>query len=758
MYPNNPALISLKQFYMLKKYLSSIILIFLLGSCFSSFGQRKEISLNGTWEITKTNYQENEPGVFKSKIQVPGLVDMAIPAIDTLPDFNGQVLQLAVAATDVKPSKSDNAIQTIPRDESWYYNDSKYWYKRNFVLNEPVGDIALLKINKAMYHTTVFVNGKFAGENFYSFSPTYVDVLPFLNPIGVENELIISVGSRNNLPDTVIRGDDFEKFFFVPGIYDDVSLILSAKPFISNVQVVPDVNGSQLRVVAEIVTDNIEKKFSLNYSVKENVSGREIAKPAFLEVKPAKTGLTIVDFVIDMKGFKAWTPESPFLYRLELSTGIDNKQMRFGMRTFETADGKVLLNGKPYFMRGTNICIFRFFEDSERGSLPWDWNWVTNLNLLFKEMNWNSMRYTIGPPPEKWYEIADSIGFLIQDEYPIWKGHVPKPDGVTAVSLANEYKEWMRERWNHPSVVIWDGQNESVYDTTAKAINMVRKLDLSNRPWDNGWALPASDSDVMESHKYFFYPYFAAFKNNKPVVIKEGVIKDNFKEPSGPSGPNFNNWPKNKPIKNPVIMNEYTWLWVNRDGSPTTVTDSIFTKLFPNSNTPVKRLETYAKTLAMETEYWRCHRRFAGVMYFSGLSYSRPQHPRGITSDNFRDVKNLELDPEFVKYVRPAFSSVGIMIDFWDEKVVAGEAFEIPVILINDTYEKYSGEVALSIVDADNNTVSQLTGNVNLKSLEKKDYSFKMIMPVSKGNYTIKAEINYKTEHVFSVRDIQVKE
>ena len=35
------------------------------------------------------------------------------------------------------------------------------------------------------------------------------------------------------------------------------------------------------------------------------------------------------------------------------------------MRTFSTNpdDGTVLLNGKAYYMRGTNVCIGRFFED-----------------------------------------------------------------------------------------------------------------------------------------------------------------------------------------------------------------------------------------------------------------------------------------------------------------------------------------------------------------------------------------------------------
>jgi hypothetical protein len=740
------------------KYQSVFLLLFVLCSSYQSFSQRKEISLNGIWEITKTSNTQTSPGFFKSEIQVPGLVDMAVPAIDTLPDFSGQTLQLAVAQTDVKPSKTDNAIQTIPRDESWYYNDVIYWYKRKFILNEPVRNIALLKINKAMYHTKVYVNGKFAGENLYNFSPTIVDVLPFLNPQGEENELIISVGSRNNLPATVIRGDDFEKFFFIPGIYDDVTLILSATPFISNVQVVPDIENSRLKVVAEVNTSDNQNVFDLKISINENDTKNEKIRSVVHKIKPDNSGITRVDFYIQMQDFKVWSPESPYLYQLQLSTGSDNKLTRFGMRTFETSDGMVKLNGKPYFMRGTNICIFRFFEDSERGSLPWDADWVVKLNKLFKEMNWNSMRYTIGPPPEKWYEIADSIGFLIQDEYPIWKGHVPKPDGVTSNSLANEYKAWMRERWNHPSVVIWDGQNESVYDTTAKAINMVRELDLSNRPWDNGWALPADTSDIMESHKYFFYPYFAAFRNKTAIKINENVIKDNLKEPVGPSGPNFTNAPKGKPLENPVIMNEYTWLWINRDGSPTTVTDSIFAYLFPQADTPAKRFETYAKTLAMETEYWRCHRKFAGVMYFSGLSYSRPLHPRGITSDNFSNVKNLKLEPDFVKYVRPAFNPVGIMIDFWDYIVHARNELKIPVILINDTYESYAGELVLSLTDENNQLVSQTKQSIRFESLDKQIHDFQVTMPGIKGCYKIVAEINYKNEIVKSIRDIFIEE
>ena len=82
--------------------------------------------------------------------------------------------------------------------------------------------------------------------------------------------------------------------------------------------------------------------------------------------------------------------------------------------------GRALLNGQTYYLRGSNVCIYRFFEDAERGHLPWDREWVRKLHRRFKEMHWNSLRYCIGFPPELWYQIADEEGILIQDEFPIW--------------------------------------------------------------------------------------------------------------------------------------------------------------------------------------------------------------------------------------------------------------------------------------------------------------------------------------------------
>ena len=51
---------------------------------------------------------------------------------------------------------------------------------------------------------------------------------------------------------------------------------------------------------------------------------------------------------------------------------------------FDPDSKRAILNGKPYYMRGTNVCIYRFFEDASRGNLPWSKEWVRDLHKKFK--------------------------------------------------------------------------------------------------------------------------------------------------------------------------------------------------------------------------------------------------------------------------------------------------------------------------------------------------------------------------------------
>ena len=134
----------------------------------------------------------------------------------------------------------------------------------------------------------------------------------------------------------------------------------------------------------------------------------------------------------------------------------------------------------------------------------------------------------------------------------------------------------MRERWNHPCVVIWDAQNESSTDETGKATHVVRRLDLSRRPWENGWSGPQSTADCVESHPYLFS---RVWEGQKPFRLSM------MPEISGV--PYLND--RQKKLRVPIIINEYCWLWLNRDGRPTCLTDKVYESILGSDNTVEKR-------------------------------------------------------------------------------------------------------------------------------------------------------------------------
>lgn len=688
-----------------------------LFSC-NSTSRRQVLSLNGEWEIAKTDTFATFPSVFESTVPVPGLVDMAIPVLDTGKNYDGVV----------------------------------YWYRTNFTIEKNYPEVVRLVIGKAQYHTQVYLNDQFVGTHAYCFTPARFDVRQYMNPPGEENELLIGIGGLNHVSDTVIWGQDFEKLTYIPGIYDNVELILSGFPFIENIQVVPMIDEEKVRIVAGTDDGGKNTRVELTYAIRELASGKVVAQGK------VKTN----DFTVSIPDCQLWTPESPFLYELKLSTAADEQSVRFGMRsfTFDTQHKRAMLNGKPYFMRGTNVCIFRFFEDPDRGTLPWDDKWVIKLHEQFKSMQWNSIRYCIGLPPARWYEVADSLGFLIQNEYPVWTsvagGFEKIYPKVTAEHLANEYRTWLPEHWNHPSVVIWDAQNESVTHIIGEAIGMVREMDLSDRPWENGWSEPGLSTDPIESHPY----RFSRYRTDKEPP--EGYKKYIFGKASRPDNDaayhSLSTKGTGEVFPNPVIINEYGWIWLNRDGSPTTLTDNVYETLWKGSElTSQQRLTIYARHLAMLTEYWRAHRQVAGVLHFCGLGYSRPEEPRGQTSDHWTDIKNLTFEPEFYKYVKPSFAPVGLMIDVWEKSYSVGSKLEVPVFITNDLDVTFDREITLSLL-RDDLMVSVQQKEVSVKAYDADVITFNLDLPDVSGDYQLKAEYTAENgESVFSLRDIPVK-
>ncbi len=689
----------------MKRHAIVLLAVFLGGLHVHSLAaNRTVVSLDGEWEMAEGGW-DKIPDRFEHRAPVPGLADMATPPFSQVGETNQ------------------------PR--------AAFWYRKTFQIRGKVPEVASLKLHKAAYGARVYLNGQMAGEHLPCFTPGYFNLRPWLKGQGAANELVVRVGAfRTAIPENMPDGWDFEKTRYLPGLFDSVEVILARSPFIVRVQVNPRIDSQTARIQACISNASSEKvNASVDFTVREARSGQTAGqgKTDPIQLLPGEERVVTAEVVL--KNCQLWSPESPFLYELETRTAGDALRTRFGMREFclDHATGRAFLNGRPYFLRGSNVTLYRFFEDPQRGDRPWRTEWVRRLHQQFRSMHWNALRYCIGFPPKKWYEVADEEGFLIQDEFPLWS-LARQVEALSSEELIRQYTEWMQERWNHPCVVIWDAQNETQTAATGKAIQAVRQLDLSGRPWDNGWAPPQAPGDVYESHPYLF---------SNPS-FKLGGLAQVSGIPRGNPVPNES--------QNPILINEYGWLWLNRDGTPTTLTRAVYQNLLGRKATPEQCRHLYARYLAALTEFWRCHRACAGVLHFCGLGYSRPD---GQTSDHFIDLENLQFEPEFARYVRDAFAPVGLMIDEWAETQTAGLQRQVPVAVINDLPQTWRGEVRLQLKSGA--VVWEQSQPCILPALGEQRVFFELAMPTNGGAYQLEAAlVQNGSAKVRSLRDFEV--
>ena len=487
------------------------LLVAVLACPCAAHAQRVTTPLNGLWDIADSVLPDAQPTSYAHQVPVPGLAHSAIPPFKDVDEFQSREL-LSNLMQQGRYSKSDyeklGNVPGISHQERNYF-----WYHRTFHAPAP-HFVALLKISKAQFGITAFLNGQKLGEHHPCFTAAYFDASKAIHWNG-ENELTIRIGAHPGvLPPNVSAGTDFEKNRWTPGIYDDVSLMAFDGPGITSVQAAPKIDSSEVLVQTEL--HNFSTKTAttvLQQNIGEWKSGHAVAISAATTVTLAPGETRLFQQTVSIPGQHLWSPEDPFLYRLETHTSADSAITRFGMRDFhfDTVTQRAYLNGKPYFLRGSNITLHRFFEDPDSGTLPWDESWLHKLLVeIPKHMHWNSFRFCIGPVPDRWLEIADEAGLLIQNEYMVWIGH---PDWaglyrekLNPDELTLEFKEWMRDNWNHPSVAIWDANNESWSPEFGnQIIPAVRDLDLSHRPWENSYNPPAGSNDPVEDHPYLFY-------------------------------------------------------------------------------------------------------------------------------------------------------------------------------------------------------------------------------------------------------------
>lgn len=697
--------------------------------------QRVTVPLDGTWSIADSVEADAVPASFTHTVAVPGLVHSATPRFPLVDEYLTH--EFAYSQILRRAAPPSTKIEELGRTSQ---TRKFYWYERSFRVPARK-QRAMLVVNKAQFGTAVWLNGKKIGEHSGCFTAGHFDLTDAINWTG-ENRLLIRIGAHlGAVPPSQFTGSDGEKEFWTPGIYDSVSLQLSDNLAIDSVQVAPRIQSSDVLVETELTNHGPARTITLSQRIKTWKGNRPVGKVVSEQVTLAAGEHKFVRQTVPVPNAELWTLDRPFLYVLDSSSGDDSAATRFGMRELHFADGKAILNGKVVYMRGASITLHRFFADPESGSLPWDDAWVRKVLIdIPRRMNWNSFRICVGPAPQRWLDIADEAGLLIDYEFPMWDDREPlRHEMWDKDELLGEYKEFVRDNWNHPSLVIFDASNEMKWPFLEKVVHEVRKLDLSNRPWENSFNPPDAPTDPYEVHPYRFVPSYAAGDPYLPHPGKSVL------DPSYISTVMTSLDKTKSPWDTPrqghaAIINEYELLWLHRDGRPTTLTQPTFDKMLDPGASADQYFFLAAYLTAGLTEHWRSTREYAGVLY---LAYIDGEGPHVFTCDNFRNVKTLEFQPYFEEYMKEAYKPLGVNLKFWKPTLPPAGRQSFHIILTNDLDKPLKGELTLTLkASSAGDAPTQVKSSFSVPALGQSSYDLELSVPAKTGAYQLEAAAN----------------
>jgi len=413
---------------------------------------------------------------------------------------------------------------------------------------------------------------------------------------------------------------------------------------------------------------------------------------------------------------------------LKTDKGVSDEIIKqFGMRDF-TRKGKFFyLNGEKIILRGTNVTLQRFFEDPDCGNLVWDKEWVKKLLVDYpKKLNWNMMRICVGIAPDFWYDIADEYGLMFQNEWLYWQNHGWDDQ------IRKEYTDWVWTDGNHPSIAIWDAINENWDDYIGNSlIPELKKLDPT-RVWDAGYMTgdKMALDEMDEPHPY------------QGVVnwIQPGANRDVYPLGDLDYNPKINQEMNN--ASSAQLVNEYGWIWLWRNGSPSKLTVEVYEHYLGKNSTPEQNWELQAYWMQLETEWLRSNPNIAGVLAFCYLANNY-----GYTGDWFAgNIKDLKPTPT-LDWFQHAFAPAGTFINLTDERYVRmtkphepGSTMLFNLAGINNLNKTVTGTVKIKLLNSKGESVSDQRIPVTLESFLRTDIPVSLTLPAETGGYVLVAE------------------
>jgi len=499
--------------------------------------------------------QSWQPAGDKIKTQWAGMVDLANPlpeyprpalARDQWSNLNGLWDYAILPKRSAVPSSFDGKIlvpfaveSSLSGVQKSVGEDKELWYSRQFTVPASwKNKIVILNFGAVDWKADVWINDIQVGSHKGGYTPFSFDITPYL-VAGKAQKLTVRVwdpADQGFQP----RGKQVSQpggiwYTSVTGIWQTVWVEAVGENFLTSLKTVTDIDRNTVSFTPQLAessnTDLVEVKILENGKVisqGKGISGQEV--------------------LLSVPDAKLWSPESPFLYDVEVTLLRNGKVLDFvksyiGMRKISTkrdANGivRMQLNNKDYFQFG-----------------PLDQGWwpdglytaPTDEALKFdiiktKDLGFNLIRKHVKVEPARWYYHCDKEGILIWqdmpsgDQGPEWQmtqyfngtEHIRSVESES--NFKREWKEIIDMLISNPCIVTWVPFNESWGQfKTVEIAQWTKSYDPTRlvNPASGGNFYPVDD--ILDIHNYP-EPKMTLYDGNRVCVLGEyggiGLVYD----------------------------------------------------------------------------------------------------------------------------------------------------------------------------------------------------------------------------------------
>lgn len=431
-----------------------------------------------------------------------GLWNYAISKKGKAPDsYQGQILV---------PFAVESSLSGVGKKVG---EDHELWYQRTFTVPSSwKGKRVMLNFGAVDWKADIWLNDIKVGQHTGGFTPFSLDITAALTSKG-NNELVVKVwdptssgyqarGKQANRPEGIW-------YTSVTGIWQTVWIEPVADHHVTCIRTTSDIDRKKLTVdVATSMASSSEIIEVKIYDHKQLIATGKASNGQIIEIQ-------MPDNV------KLWTPDSPFLYSMEVALIHEGKvtdqiNSYTAMRKYSTRRDKngivrLQLNNQDLFQFGT---LDQGWWPDGLYTAPTDEALAYDIKKA-KDFGYNMIRKHVKVEPARWYTHCDKIGMIVWqdmpngDREPKWQmydyftGNELDRTAESEACFRKEWKEIMDYLYNYPCIGVWVPFNERWGQfKTEEITEWTSKYDPSRliNPASGGNHFPCGD--MLDLHHY----------------------------------------------------------------------------------------------------------------------------------------------------------------------------------------------------------------------------------------------------------------